>query len=64
MSANRPNGTINIAVPRRYDEATKLSETASRANSAAMDGSAMFTAEPMKGVRNAARVAMMRTVRR
>jgi hypothetical protein len=55
---------MNIAVPRRYDEATKLSETASRANSAAMDGRAMFTAEPMNGVRNAARVAMMRTVRR
>jgi translation initiation factor IF-1 len=29
-----------------------------------MEGRAMFTAELMNGVRNAARVAMMRTIRR
>lgn len=56
--------TMKIAVARRYEEATELSNTASRANSAAMEGRAMFTAELMNGVRNAARVATMRTVRR
>jgi len=50
MSAHRPSGTRKLAVARRYEEATRLSETASRANSAAIVGSAMFTAEPMNGV--------------
>jgi len=49
MSARRPNGNSKAAAARRKALVTQASETAPRRNSAAMAGSAMVTADPMKG---------------
>jgi len=51
MSARRPKGTRKIAAARTADVATQLKVTASKENSSPIAGRAMFTEEPMKGVR-------------
>jgi hypothetical protein len=57
ISAILPKGTRNIAAAKRNEVATQLNKTASIANSFPIDGSAMVTEEPMKGVRKEAKVA-------
>lgn len=56
-------GTRNIAEASMNAVETQLRSTASIANSVPIAGRAMFTAEPMKGVINAASVAMTRAAR-
>ena len=56
MSASLPKGTRNIAAARTAEVATQLTERASIANSRPMEGSAIFTEEAIRGVRNAADV--------
>ena len=51
ISALRPKGTRNMAPARMYELETQLSKTASIENSRPMAGRAMFTEEPIKGVR-------------
>src|SRR5512136_146901 len=60
MSASLPKGTRNMAAARRYEVATQLSDTASIANSAPIEGRAMLIEEPIKGGRKAASVAATR----
>jgi hypothetical protein len=61
MSANRPKGKRNIAEDKIKLLITHPSSMAFAFRSLPMDGSARLTAEPRKGVRNAAKVATMRT---
>jgi hypothetical protein len=51
MSALRPKGTRNMAAARIYELETQLNKTASMENSRPMAGRAMFTEDPIKGVR-------------
>src|SRR5512136_1061977 len=60
MSASLPKGTRNMAAARRYEVATQLSDTASRANSSPIEGRAILIEEPIKGGRKAASVAATR----
>ncbi|OIP30742.1 MAG: hypothetical protein AUK23_08075 [Deltaproteobacteria bacterium CG2_30_43_15] len=57
ISAILPKGTRNITAAKRYAVATQLNKTASMANSFPIEGRAMLTEEPIKGVRKDARVA-------
>jgi len=57
ISAILPKGTRNTAAARRYEVATQLNRTAFIPNSCPIDGSAMLTEEPMKGVRKEANEA-------
>ena len=52
MSPIFPIGRRNIAVDRRYEMATQLKRMASSWNSLPIDGRAILTDEPIKGVRN------------
>src|SRR5208337_2059106 len=63
MSASFPKGTKKSAEARRYAVATHESEIASIWNAVPIVGSAMLTAEPSKGVRKPARMAIRRTIR-
>ena len=54
MSANLPNGTRNIAAARTAEVAIQLRDNASIENSLPMEGRAMFTEDPIRGVRKAA----------
>ena len=47
-----------MAAASRNEVATQLSETASMPKCSPIVGRAMFTEEPMKGIKKAARVAM------
>ena len=49
-----------MAEANKNDVATQLRETASMPNSFPIAGKAMLTEDPMKGITNAAKVAMMR----
>jgi len=60
ISAILPKGTKNMAAERRYAVATQPNKIASIANSLPMEGSAMLTEEPMKGVRKEDNVATSR----
>ena len=60
ISASLPKGSRNMAAASRNEVATQLNETASMPNSSPMVGKAIFTEEPMKGIKKAARVAMAR----
>jgi hypothetical protein len=51
-------GTKNMAAAKRYEVAIQLNETACIPNSFPMEGRAMLTEEPIKGVRNEVKVAM------
>jgi hypothetical protein len=62
MSASLPKGTKNIAADKRYAVATQPKSTASMANSLPMVGRAIFTEEPIKGVRKAVSVATSKAV--
>ena len=57
ISAKRPKGTIKTAAVRRNEVATQLRFTASSENSDAIEGKAMFTEEPMNGVKKELNVA-------
>ena len=48
MSAILPRGIRNIAAARMYEMVTQLNVTASRLNSLAIVGRAIFTEDPMK----------------
>lgn len=56
MSDILPNGTVNMAAVSRNDVGTQLNKMASAENSSPIAGSAMLTAELMKGVRKFANV--------
>ena len=49
-----------MAAASRNEVATQLSETASMPKCSPMVGMAIFTEDPMKGMKKAARVAMIR----
>ena len=57
ISPIRPEGRRKIAVVRIYALAIQLIEIASALKSFPIDGRATFNADPIKGVRNAAKVA-------
>jgi hypothetical protein len=61
MSANLPKGKRNIAEDKIKLLITHPSSMAFAFRSLPIAGSARLTAEPRKGVRNAAKVATMRT---
>ena len=61
ISASRPNGRRNIADERIKLLITHPSSIALAFRSFPIDGRARFTAEPRKGVRNAAKVATSKT---
>jgi hypothetical protein len=61
MSARRPNGRRNIAEDKIKLLITHPSSIAFALRSLPIDGRARLTAEPRKGVRNAAKVATSRT---
>jgi len=67
MSAILPKGIRNIAAARMYEMVTQLNVTASRLNSLAIVGRAIFTEDPMKVTAKeavaAARSATLLTVR-
>ena len=54
MSANLPNGTRNIAAARTAEVAIQLRDNASIENSLPMEGRAILTEDPIRGVRKAA----------
>jgi hypothetical protein len=58
MSAILPMGTKNMAAAKRYEVVIQLNETACIPNSFPMEGRAMLTEEPMKGVRKEVKVAI------
>lgn len=60
ISAILPKGTRNTAAARRYEVATQLNRTAFIPNSCPIDGSAMLTEEPIKGVRKEPNVTISR----
>jgi hypothetical protein len=62
MSAILPNGTRNTAAARRYEVATQFNSTASIENCFPIEGSAIFTEDPIKGVMNAATEAIISVV--
>ena len=51
MSAILPDGTRNIPSERRKEVVTQPNKTASISNSFPMDGRAIMTEDPMKGIR-------------
>lgn len=57
MSDILPNGTANMAAASKNDVGTQLNRIALVANSAPIAGSAMLTAELIKGVKKLAKVA-------
>jgi hypothetical protein len=60
ISATLPNGTRKTADANIYEVATQPIKTASIDNSCPIEGSAIFTEDPIKGVRNEAIVAIIR----
>ena len=61
ISAILPKGTRNIAAAIINEIETQLNKTASIENSLLMVGSAMFTEEPIKGVRKEESVVITKT---
>ena len=62
ISAILPKGTRNMAEAKIYAVATQLNEIASIENSLPIEGSAILTEDPSKGVRNAARVTTNKVI--
>ena len=60
ISAILPKGTRNIAAARRYEVAIQPSKTAFILNSLPIEGRAILTEEPIKGVRKEVNVATKR----
>jgi hypothetical protein len=63
ISASFPNGTRRMAMERRYAVVIQERVTASSENSSPIEGSAIFTDEPSKGVMKLLIIAMKRITR-
>jgi hypothetical protein len=62
MSANLPKGMRNIEADKIYDVATHPSSIVFKPNSFPIDGSAIFKADNINGVRKEERVEMIKAI--